>query len=226
MPRGTVRALITIMIVAFPFWYLMIGDPIPGILINSIFIVVAFYFEARRTGTEKLKEIVNEIKSHELVEEILITDKKPLYLPKYTVRLSLVVMLFLQIVIIIQQDSPYAATNTLADILLMITLFIIGSFFRSIMKLREKKSIREQIQDMDASLSDAEIIEKLMLKELSWLKKEGKNLLSLIVLIGIVISLVFFTIDLDFIILDIPLYTLRLQGILLLLINLYYGFRD
>ncbi len=48
MPRGTVRALNTIMIVAFPFGYLLTGDAIPSLIVNVIFVVVAFYFEARR----------------------------------------------------------------------------------------------------------------------------------------------------------------------------------
>lgn len=91
MPRGTVRALITIMIVAFPFGYLMVGEQIPGLIINTIFIVVAFYFEARRGEKEKLMQIVKELKGPDLSLEDK-EEKKPLYLPKYTVRVSLVVM--------------------------------------------------------------------------------------------------------------------------------------
>ena len=68
MPRGTVRAFITILIVAFPFGYLIFGEEIPRYLVNAIFIVVAFYFEARRSGAEKLKQIVDEIKSPDAVE--------------------------------------------------------------------------------------------------------------------------------------------------------------
>ncbi len=120
----------------------------------------------------------------------------------------------------------FAITNTLADILLMIGLFIIGASFRSIIKVREKNNIREEVQNMDASLSDAEIIEKLMTREASWLKKESKNFLSLIVLILVITALLFYTFELDYIIFEIPAYTLTIQGTLLLLINLYYGFRD
>ena len=106
-------------------------------------------------------------------------EKKPLYLPKYTVRVFLVFMLILiQILIFINPSISFTQSNTLADVLLMIGLFIIGASFRSIIKLREKNNIREKVQNMDASLSDAEIIEKLMSEEQSWFKKEGKNLLS------------------------------------------------
>ena len=63
IPRGTVRAFITLMIASFPFGYLIRGASIPPLIVNAIFIVVAFYFEARRSGQEKLRKIVDEIKS-------------------------------------------------------------------------------------------------------------------------------------------------------------------
>ena len=40
MPRGTVRAFITVLIVAFPFGYLIFGEEIPRYLVNAIFIVI------------------------------------------------------------------------------------------------------------------------------------------------------------------------------------------
>jgi len=49
MPRGTVRAIITLMVVSFPFTYLLVNQDIPAAIINSIFILVAFYFEARKS---------------------------------------------------------------------------------------------------------------------------------------------------------------------------------
>ncbi|MHA1497440.1 MAG: hypothetical protein ACTSRT_07805 [Promethearchaeota archaeon] len=53
MPRGTVRALITLMVVAFPFNYLLISSTIPVEISNALFILVAFYFEARKSGKKK-----------------------------------------------------------------------------------------------------------------------------------------------------------------------------
>ncbi len=77
MPRGTVRAFITLMIVSFPFGYLLRGEPIPPLIINAIFIVVAFYFEARRSSHERLMQIVNEVKNSEQVS-IDLREKKNL----------------------------------------------------------------------------------------------------------------------------------------------------
>ncbi|MHA2008033.1 MAG: hypothetical protein ACXABO_12025 [Promethearchaeota archaeon] len=229
MPRGTVRAFITLMIVSFPFSYLLFRKSIPPLVVNAIFIVVAFYFEARRSAHERLRQIVNEVKSSEQVIIDLREQKKPLYLPKYTVRFSLVIILVLiQILIIFQPGLVFAATNTLADILLIVFFFIIGAFIRSIIKSREKKNIKQQIEEMDASLSDVQIIEKLMLKEPSWWKSTGKSLLSIIMLVLITTALLFYTFKIDYTFLDLPQYglLLTLQGTLLLLVNVYYGIRD
>lgn len=234
MPRGTVRALITLMIVAFPFNHLMFpaifGNEIPGLLINSIFIVVAFYFEARRGEKEKLLQIVKELKSGDLSIEEEENQKDPLYLPRFTVRTSLVVLLLLFIVIDwLGPNIPFTQTNTLADLILMIAFFIIGSFFRAIAKMRETKDIKEQIQNMDASLSDAEIIEILMRREPSWFKRKGKNILSISALIAVFVALFSYTINFDYTIFTITAlnnYRVSVVGLLLIFINAYYGFRE
>lgn len=229
MPRGTVRALMTILLVAFPFGYIISGGEIPGLIINIIFVVVAFYFESRRSGHEKLKEIVDEIKTTDMVVEDVRKPKKPLYLPKYSVRFLLVMILVItQIMIFLQPSVTFQITNTLADLLLIIVLFIIGASFRSILKAREKKTLKEKIANMDASLSDVQIIEKLMLVEASWWKRSGKNVLSLIMLIVVIIALLFYTFNWDYTLYEIttPYTKLTIVGLLLLLVNAYYGFRD
>ncbi len=227
MPRGTVRAFITILIVAFPFGYLIFGEEIPRYLVNAIFIVVAFYFEARRSGEEKLKQIIDEIKSPEIVELDIRKEKKPLYLPKYTVRALLIIMLIItQTIMFIKPDISFQITNTLADLLLIMSLFMVGASFRNIAKSIDKKKIKAEISNMDASLTDIEIIEKIMLREPSWWKKKGKNVLSIIMLILVIIALGMFTLDWNIEIISARYYTLSLSESLLLLINAYYGFRD
>jgi len=227
MPRGTVRAFITVLIVAFPFGYLIFGEVIPRYLVNAIFIVVAFYFEARRSGEEKLKQIIDEIKSPEIVELDIRKEKKPLYLPKYTVRALLIIMLIItQTIMFIKPDISFQITNTLADLLLIMGLFMVGASFRNIAKSMDKKKIKAEISNMDASLTDIEIIEKIMLREPSWWKKKGKNVLSIIMLILVIIALGMFTLDWNIEIISARYYTLSLSESLLLLINAYYGFRD
>lgn len=227
MPRGTVRAFIALLISTFPFGYLLTGELIPPLIINAIFIVVAFYFEARRSSHEKLRKIVNEIKNPELATVDLRKEKKPLYLPKFTVRFSLVAILVLiQIAMFLAPSISFQLTNTLADALIIIGLFMIGAFFRSIINVREKKRIKEQVTNMDTSLSDVEIIEKLLLKESSWWKRNGKNVISVVMIIVVIIALLCYTFNWDYALFSSPYYNLTAVGVLLLLVNVYYGFRD
>ena len=79
---------------------------------------------------------------------------------------------------------------------------------------------------MDASLSDAEIIEKLML-EPSWWKRTGKNILSIIVLIVVIVALICYSYNLNYIIVTlVGTNDITVVGLMLMLINVYYGFRD
>lgn len=229
MPRGTVRAFITLLIVTFPFSYLLVGEKIPGLITNAIFIVVAFYFETRKSSQDKLKETVNEIKNPEEAKELGKRIKKPLYLPKYSVRILL--MTFLVAIITINALGPmvpFETTNTLVDLLIIIILFVIGGFFRAIKNYREKGKLKEQIESIDdyKSRSNSEIIEKLGKQELSWWEQKGKTVLSLLTLAAIITSLLFFTFDYDFKLLSLPFYEFSFRETLLLLISVYYGFRD
>ena len=142
-------------------------------------------------------------------------------------RFSLVAILVLiQITIFLSPSISFQLTNTLADVLLIVALFMIGAFFRSIVNAREKKKIKVQVADMDASLSDVEVIEKLMLLEPSWWKTKGKNIISVFMLTVVVIALLCYSFKWDYAIFSSPYYNLTIVGVLLLLVNVYYGFRD
>ena len=227
MPRGTVRALNTIMIVAFPFWYLLKREAIPSLIVNVIFVVVAFYFEARRSKQEKLRQIIDEMKRPDIILQDSKKEKKPLYLPKYSVRFLLVLLLSITLITYyLGPKIPFEATNTIFDLLIIIILFIIGASFRSIVNSRERKRFKDKIGNMDASLTEVEIIEKIMLEETSWWKRKGKNILSMVMFIIVVSALVCFTFEWDLTIFNLPDYRLTIVGFFLLLINAYYGFRD
>ncbi len=227
MPRGTVRALNTIMIVAFPFGYLLARKAIPSLIVNVIFVVVAFYFEARRSKQEKLRQIIDEMKRPDIILQDSKKEKKPLYLPKYSVRFLLVLMLSITLITYyLGPQVPFEVTNTIFDLLIIIILFIIGASFRSIVNSREGKRFKEKIGNMDASLTEVEIIEKIMLEETSWWKRKGKNLLSIVMFSIVVSALICFTFEWDLTLFDLYDYRLTVVGFLLLLINAYYGFRD
>ncbi len=229
MPRGTIRALNTLLIVTIPFNYLLLGQEIPGMITNAIFILMAFYFQTRKSGKEKLKRIVKYVKNPELIDNEEELPKYPLYLPKFTVRISLVVIL--SAIILINHFGPnvsFESTNTLLDILIIISSYIVGAFFRNISVSREKKRLKKQIVEIEnyQSISKYEIIEKLINQEPTWLKQKSRNFLSLLTLSTVITSLLLFTFNLDYTFQILTLFTFSLREALLLLINVYYGFRD
>ena len=224
MPRGTVRAIITLMVVSFPFKYIFDNAQIPSEIVNTIFILVAFYFEARKGQDNRLK-IIEEIKNPEKVSEEKRKTKKPIYLPRYTVRISLMIFLIIFYLIdIFIQNISLELTNTLIDILVIAILYFIGTFFRAIGQIFSKKKLKEQIEEIPnyQELSKYDILEKLDEQKRGSINNIGRNLFSIIVFIAVTSALFLFTIDIDFIL----IFSVSLRRSLLLLINLYYGFRD
>ncbi len=228
LPRGTVRALITILIVSFPFTYLIFEQDIPGLILNIIFILIAFYYEARKTEKEKLGRIIKEIKGS---DELIISEKKakyPLYLPKYSVRILLLSILILTITI--NEFGPkisFESKNTLIDILIIMALFVIGLIIRGIKNYQQNLHTKEKIRNMKdyQNLSDIEIVENLMNQKHTWFQKTGRSILSLFMLGSVISALFLFQFDLDprLLIFDI---TIPIRESLLLLTNFYFGFRD
>ena len=224
MPRGTIRAIITLMIVLFPFNYIIWPAQIPSEIINSIFILVAFYFEARKSEDYTLKiiaEVQNPEKAVEEKRKIIL----PLYLPKYSVRISLLIILVIYYLIdIFVQNISLELTNTLIDILIIAILYFIGTFFRTIGQLWHKKKLKEQIEAIPnyIELSKYIILEKLNKSKRGGVNNVFKSIFSVFVFLAITTSLLLFAVDTDFVL----IFKVSLRRALLLLINLYYGFRD
>ncbi len=227
-PRGTVRAIITIMVVAFPFNYLLTNQEIPSMITNSIFFLVAFYFEARKTGEDKIK-LIKEIRNPEKYAEETKKEKKPLYLPKYSVRFLLVVLLIATVIINFYGPKvPFEVTNTILDILVLVIVFFIGTLFRSIGLSRQKKKMKKKIELIPdyQSLSKYEILEKIETRKPSLWKKSWRNLISILTFAAVTTGLMFYTFNLDYTLPLFGLFELSLREMLLLFINAYYGFRD
>jgi hypothetical protein len=223
LPRGTIRALTTLLIVTFPFSYLFFDQPIPGFLINAIFILVAFYFETRKTIKERIETIIAEMKpGYEVKSEK--DEKYPLYFPKYSVRISLVIIIILILTLnYCGPQVPFEQTNTLLNLLLIISVYIVGSLIRAYNNKKKEKRIREQIRNLKdfETLSDVEIIEQLVEEKPKKWKLRGKGLLSISMFSAITFALILYTFDVD---IQFSIFSLR--ELLLLTINLYYGFRD
>jgi hypothetical protein len=224
MPRGTVRAIITLMVVSFPFTYIIANSQIPSEIVNTIFILVAFYFEARKGEDSRLK-IIEGVKDTDEVSEEKRRTKKPLYLPKYSVRILLMILLIVFYLIdVFVQPISLELTNTLIDILVIAVLYFIGTFFRALVKIFQKNKLKDQIEEIPnyLELSKYDILEKLDEQKRGGITHVGKNSFSIIVFIAVTVALFLFTVDIDLIL----IFDVSLRRALLLLINLYYGFRD
>jgi heme/copper-type cytochrome/quinol oxidase subunit 4 len=230
MPRGTVRGYITILIVAFPFNFLLVNKEIPGLIINVIFVAVAFYFETRRGQKElEVRKVVHEVKNPIEVHNELKKQKKPLYLPKYTVRTILFIMLIIILVWnILGPQFPFRASETLINLVLIIAVFSIGSFLRYFGFLSRDKKIRKLIEEIPnhETLSEEELFTEIMDRQEEWWRDISKSILSYVTLIAVLLALGAYTLNWDFIIAEFSFYTFSLREILLLVINAYYGFRD
>lgn len=188
LPRGSIKAYITLLIITFPFHYIVIGGEVPGLVINAIFVLVLFYFETRKAGKPvvKLHQIIQVIKDewfgHKRKQE-----KNPLYLPKYSVRISIIVALV--VIFLIIPIGTYETTTTLLDLIIIIGLFIIGQTFGGVANYKTRQRIKDQIEVMEnyKSLSDVEIIENLMEKKPSLWKEKGLSILSYVIFLQILI---------------------------------------
>ncbi|TXT67662.1 MAG: conserved membrane protein of unknown function [Promethearchaeota archaeon] len=224
LPRGTVRALTTLLIVTFPFSYLLFDQTIPGFIINAIFILVAFYFAARKTIKWRIETIIKEMKpDFDLTQEEK-KEKYPLYLPQYSVRISLILIIVLILTLnALGPNVAFEYTNTLLDLLLIIVVYVIGSVIRAYKNKKEKERIKDQIRNLKnyEALTDVEIIEQVVDEKPKKWQLRGKGILSILMSIAITIALIFYTVNFD---IEFSIFSLR--EILLLTINLYYGFRD
>jgi len=228
MPRGTIRAIITVMVIAFPFNYLLTNQEIPGIITSSIFILLAFYFEARKGEKEQI-DMIKEIKDPIKFAEEKKKQKKPLYLPKYSVRISLVLILTIIIVTnYFGPNVPFETTNTFLDILIIVLFYFTGVFFGSIIKNYQKKKLKKVIETIPdyETKSKYEILDILMERKAGIWKRAWRNLISLLTFVAVTLALIAFTINWDFTIPFFSFFDLSLRETLLLIINVYYGFRD
>ncbi len=115
-------------------------------------------------------------------------------------------------------------TNTLIDILVIAILYFIGTFFRAIVQIWSKRKLKEQIEAIPnyKELSKYDILEKLNESKRGGVNNVGKSIFSIAVFIAVTTALFLFTFNIEFTL----ILNISLRKALLLLINIYYGFRD
>jgi len=86
LPRGSIRAILTLMIVAVVVAQMVRGGEIPLLWTETLMIAMAHYFASRRfirLPPAEIKRLVDE--------GYIELEARPLYLPSYSIRLLLVV---------------------------------------------------------------------------------------------------------------------------------------
>jgi len=122
------------------------------------------------------------------------------------------------------QNISLELTNTLIDILIIAILYFIGTFLRKIGQIGHKKKLIEQIKSIPnyKELSKYVILEKLNENKRGGVNNIGKSIFSIVIFISVTVALFLFTFDIEITL----IFNVSLSRALLLLINLYYGFRD
>jgi len=181
----------------------------------------------RKSGTDKLK-LIKEVRNPEKYKEERLNEKFPLYFPKYSVRILLAILLVsIFLINVLGPDVAIESSNTIFEILTIIALYFVGNIFRTISVSREKKKIKEEILKIEdyKAMSKHVLYAKLVELKPSKSKNTWKNLFSIITFLAITTSLMLYTIPLDYTI-PILFTSISLRHGLLLIINVYYGFRD
>lgn len=169
---------------------------------------------------ESLKKTVIEIMDPIVYKKLEKLEKNPLYLPKYSVRFILLLLLVLILVInniVLPNPLSFQATDTLADLLTIILFFVIGGIFRGFSHSREKNRIKTELNKKGElnTLSRGQILEYILDHKSSWLKKKGKNLFSIIILVATILGLAFYTVNSDMTFNILPFYVLSLRETLI-----------
>lgn len=230
LPVGSLRALMAIMVVSFPFGYLILAYQgssitIPSVVLSTIFVVVAFYFE-KRTDPVKVEDIVEEIceQREEECEKESEKDFHPLYLPKYSVRSSLVIMLAIIITLNARGPNvPFRSTDTLLELLMIIGFFIVGMFFHALGQKVQEKIIERKLEKFEGT--NEELIAQLEKKDKKK-KRRRKSFISIVALLFVFVSLTMFTLQFDYDYTIPGFLLISLREVLLLTINVYFGLRQ
>ncbi len=220
MPEGTIRAWLAIVIVSIPFTFFWRNEPVPSLVASMVFATIAFYF-GKRIEKSSVQEAVMKI-SEERKKQT--RDKLPMYLPKYTVRIILVLLVVLLFINSYFVTRPLPAmTNMFIDILAIIGSYVIGMLGRATEVSAAKHKILDRMNKKGQSLQQAtqELEPELRVKT----KRIGAAA-AYIVCAALIVVMVLYAFDAP---IDIPLFaglSLPLRETLFVYVNFYFGFRQ
>lgn len=153
LPAGSVRSLLTVAIVASS-WALTVLHPdkdLPGYLRDLLFLVLGHYFALRRGQSESVEP-----------------GPPPLFLPRGTVRLLIVLTFVVTVVLLLRNQGLRKADETPAAYTLLLVLgFLLGVFSSKVAHLLRRRGHRPFRLFSDARASIA-LLAAAALLVLSW----------------------------------------------------------
>ena len=119
LPRGSVRALLTLLLVALVCNEIARGRPLDALWTETLAIALAHYFTTRRF-LDLSPELLTRLKAEGLIPD----EPKPLYLPGFTVR-ALIVLAFLGLTLFLQRRGRLGDPQALS-VLGLVGTYLLG----------------------------------------------------------------------------------------------------
>lgn len=124
LPNGSIRALLTLLVVAVVIVQVVRGGEVEAMWVETLMIAMAHYFTSRRF-IDLAPEMVRQLEAEGRIE----TESNPLYLPRHSVRVILV-LAFVGLTIYLYRDARLFQLQSLS-ILGVIFAYLLGIVVRS-----------------------------------------------------------------------------------------------
>ncbi|MDX1970846.1 MAG: hypothetical protein SFV23_27010 [Planctomycetaceae bacterium] len=131
LPQGSVRALLTLVVMAVVVSNLAQGRETDVLWVQALLVAMAHYFATRRRVA-----LPGEVLARLEQEHIIRTERHPLYLPRYSIRL-IIVATFVSLAVYLQREGKLYEPRTLA-LLGMIFAYLFGVLSRGVVQFIQR----------------------------------------------------------------------------------------
>lgn len=138
LPSGSVRAILTLLIVAVVVVQVVRGNPVERLWIETLMIALAHYYTSRRF-IRLPPDVIRRLETEGHVEQ----EAHPLYLPRHSIR-AILVLTFIGLAVYLYQENRLFEHQSLS-ILGVVFAFLLGVIARAVLawwtKGRRSKAI-------------------------------------------------------------------------------------
>ena len=125
LPTGSVRALLTLIVVAVVVSRVAVGRPPDPLWIETLLIALAHYFTSRRFVSLS-PAVLQRLEQEGVIEK----ERQPLYLPKNSIR-TIIIGAFVGLTIYLFRE-PQLVTPEAITLLSMVLAYLLGAIVRSV----------------------------------------------------------------------------------------------